>query len=341
VKAHLPHVVYEATRQCNLVCEYCYNYWNSEIDIPMEEISFGQSVKTLRKLFAMADVDRIIFSGGEPFLAERFLELVLLCRMKGASISIISNGTVGTREDYQQLLDMGVSLFEFPLHSSIDSIHDRMTGIAGSWRCSKKSLCEVLELGGEVVPVVVLTNYNIKGLEQTLVYLKSLGVNSVMLARFNIGGRGIRHQVELLVPAGELCNAFSIANESSRQTGLSISANVCTPHCFINPAEYPNIKFSSCSSEVKNRPVTLDFEGNLRLCNHSPKIAGNIFENSVEDIFLCDYVRCWKEIIPSRCQTCSAWKACLGGCRAASEQLGTGLEQADPILQYKRSGIMI
>ena len=40
----------------------------------------------------MADVEQVTFTGGEPFLAERFSELVLYTRMKRKQVAIITNG---------------------------------------------------------------------------------------------------------------------------------------------------------------------------------------------------------------------------------------------------------
>ena len=65
-------------------------------------------------------------TGGEPFLSQRFHEIVLFCRMEGKSVTIISNGTQGSAADYRQLVRMGVGLFELPVYSVQADIHDRM-----------------------------------------------------------------------------------------------------------------------------------------------------------------------------------------------------------------------
>ncbi|HEX2958256.1 MAG TPA: SPASM domain-containing protein [Chitinispirillaceae bacterium] len=128
-----------------------------------------------------------------------------------------------------------------------------------------------------------------------------------MLARYNIGGRGIQQAHDIL------------------------SANVCVPFCIINPKDYSNIPISSCGEAFTRRPITIDSSGNLRICNHSPAIIGNIHSDSIQKMAESDYVNSWKTTQPTNCQTCAQWIKCRGGCRAASEQIGKSLDNKDPV----------
>lgn len=76
----------------------------------------------------------------------------------------------------------------------------------------------------------------------------------------------------------------------------------------------------------------MDINGDIRLCNHSPVVAGNIFEKELKDILYSSYANSWNEIIPNFCSNCNKWSICRGGCRAASEQYALGLSHVDPIL---------
>ena len=86
---------------------------------------------------------------------------------------------------------------------------------------------------------------------------------------------------------------------------------------------------------MRRKPITVDINGNVRVCNHSPVIAGNIYEKPLYEILHSDYVESWNNIIPEICKNCNWWEKCRGGCRAASEQIGTGLAEADPVVHYK------
>jgi radical SAM protein with 4Fe4S-binding SPASM domain len=228
---------------------------------------------------------------------------------------------------------MGVDLFEFPVHSAQAEIHDRMTQVEGSWEKSLASLKTVMRLGGYVVPVVVITRHNVKELGETLGFINSLGCRRIMLNRYNIGGKGCENPLEISASAEELRSAFAIANAKAEGLGLTLSSNVCSPICLLNPEDYPLISFGYCSSNVLQRPITLDINGNIRLCNHSPVVAGNIWEQSIEEILFSDYTTSWETSVPALCTSCREWEKCKGGCRAASEQCMQTLWKEDPIIK--------
>ncbi len=332
MKLPLSHIAFELTDVCNLNCRYCYNIWKMPDAVRTPFNSYDKAMKALKEIFRQADISNIAFTGGEPFLAERMLELALFCRMEGKSVTMISNGLKGTKSDYKALMKMGISLFELPLHSVQPEIHDTMTRIKGSWQKSLNSINTIMDLGGYLVSVIVLTKYNVDVLAETLDFHHSLGIHRIMMNRYNIGGCGIENPNEVSATAEQLHVAFRVANKKSEELGLVISSNVCSPTCLLNPADYPRIAFGNCSFDVLRKPITLDINGNIRLCNHSPIVAGNIFEKDIADILYSDYAESWNQIIPDYCNTCEWWNKCKGGCRAASEQMGWGLEKADPVL---------
>jgi len=332
LKVNLQSIVFEITSDCNLNCRYCYNIWKRPNNKQVSFNSYKNAKKTLKRLFKISDVNQIVMSGGEPFLGERFSELALYCRMNHKNVIIISNGNIGTKQDYSQLVKMGVTLFELPIHSYNSISHDYLTQVSGSWNKTVQSVKSLIELNANVVGVIVLTKVNHSEVEETLLFINKLGIKHVMLNRFNIGGKGISEQKNLLLNHKELQNAFRIANSYGKKLGLKISSNVCTPFCVIDPEDYNNIKMSSCAANVVNMPLTLDITGNMRLCNHSPVIIGNIFKNTLKDMLNSEYVKSWKDIVPDYCIDCEKYSKCLGGCRAASEQLGLTLKNVDPVV---------
>jgi radical SAM protein with 4Fe4S-binding SPASM domain len=191
-----------------------------------------------------------------------------------------------------------------------------------------------LQLGGSVVPVVVITKHNVNQLGETLEFINSLGCKRIMLNRYNIGGKGCANPMEVSATAEELRSAFAVANDKAMELDLRLTANVCSPICLLNPADYPLIGFGHCSFDVLKRPITLDINGNIRLCNHSPIVAGNIYQKELEEILYSDYTTQWETSVPDLCKPCSHWSVCKGGCRAASEQCFGTLAKEDPIINY-------
>ncbi|MFN8256174.1 MAG: radical SAM protein [Bacteroidales bacterium] len=334
MKVTLTNITFETTSVCNLNCRYCYNIWKRPGVSGFNHFnSYRQALKTLKKLFSLADVEHVTFTGGEPFLSERFNELVLYVRLKKKSVAIITNGNVATQNDFRQMLDLGVGLFEIPLHSVAPEIHDFMTNTPGSWLKSLNALSYLVSQNANVVAVIVITKANFNQVKQTLALIKELGINRIMLNRFNIGGEGITQKENLWLNHDELKQAFKSASQAGRELKLQLSSNVCTPSCVLNPADYPGIGFTHCSPEVTRRPLTLDIMGNLRFCNHSPTILGNIHFQNLKEMLNSDAAKLWGETIPEFCVNCDLYKKCMGGCRAASEQLNLSLHQVDPVVK--------
>lgn len=336
MKPKLRNIAFEVTSDCNLKCAYCYNHWKGVDDVYPRLNSYKKAKKTLKQLFKVADVDRVSFTGGEPFLSERFVELVLFCRQQGKEVSIISNGNIGKPDDYKKCILLGVRVFQLPILSAQPQIHDQITGIPGSWERSMESITQIRNMGGTVVPVIVLTKMNFQQIGETIVFLNEMGFRQMMMNRYNIGG--INRMNDLCVLNKEEANqAFAIADSLVAERNLYITSNVCSPICYLNPSDYPHIGFGFCSFEVSLRPITLNIEGDIRLCNHSPIVAGNIFKTDLNQIFNTEYVKSWETATPELCSNCDFYPKCKGGCRAASEQLGLSLAYPDPIISRMKN----
>lgn len=331
MKSRLARIVFETTHRCPLDCRYCYVPWKRPGASEPPPDGYARARRTLRRLFAVADVGRVVFSGGEPFAERRLIELVLLCRMQGAGVTIITSGALSGPDDYSRLADLGVRHYEITLLAPDAETHDRLTRAVGSWRRAVDAIRGVLAAGGAVTGGVVVTAMNGEALAGTLRLFADLGVRGIMLNRFNVGGEGIRNAGELQAGAAALRRYYHAADEAAGELGLDLTSNVCTPVCILDPSEFPRIRFSSCRPEATDRAFTLDTAGNIRYCNHSPEAAGNIFDSTIGEILDSPVLHAWRSVVPARCADCPEWPRCHGGCRAAAEQLGGSIADADPL----------
>ncbi|XP_075563250.1 S-adenosylmethionine-dependent nucleotide dehydratase RSAD2 [Pelecanus crispus] len=86
-------VNYHFTRQCNYKCGFCFHTAKTSFVLPLEEAKRGLA------MLKEAGMEKINFSGGEPFLQDRgeFVgKLVQFCKqeLKLPSVSIVSNGSL-------------------------------------------------------------------------------------------------------------------------------------------------------------------------------------------------------------------------------------------------------
>lgn len=116
------------------------------------------------------------------------------------------------------------------------------------------------------------------------------------------------NHIEKLIPSKkELEHVYLTANEISKKNKIRISSNVCMPLCVINQDDYPDIHISTCSDDVRHRPLTIDFEGNVRTCNHSPVIMGNVYKEDMQSILNSEYAQSWSTQVPEFCNECKKW----------------------------------
>ncbi len=335
MRIEIPFLIFEATQSCNLNCRYCYNHWKRSGSPPAHPVTYTDARRTLGRLLRSANVRNIAFSGGEPLLLDGVEELVLFCRLKGKTVTVITNGTAAKEGQYRTLVELGVSLFEIPIHSSSATPHDFMTRCAGSWAKAVRSAEQLTRSNIELAAVIVLCGHNIDELSDTLAFIRKLGIRRIMLNRFNVGGAGIREADALMVSPGRLRKAFETADNLAGVLDLEITSNVCTPFCVLNPSRFPRVGFTSCAVGMPHGPLTVDAFGYVRLCNHSPKSLGNIHEDLLARIIACEYAEEWRSTIPHECAACRYAARCRGGCRAAAEQCGLTIHSPDPVVNMR------
>ena len=272
----IDNLVFELTGACNQCCRFCYNYWrDGSAPIPAPDPKLAG--KTLRKLLSQTSVGILSFSGGEPLLLPNVHDLVLKARFKGCKVNVLTNGTLLTDASLDNFLTLGVGAIQIPLLSADPAIHNYLTSLPSSW---EKALDALRRAGkaGVGVAVLVVTKKNATGVAETLSLIKDCGVRTVMVNRFNIGGNGIKNVKELVPDRNTLKEAFASieAFAAENYPNMRFVSGVCTPLCLLDTVRYPHIRFTKCSTDLTGRPVTVNYNGDVRFCNHSPKVLGNI-----------------------------------------------------------------
>lgn len=327
------NVVYELTASCNQSCRFCYNYWRGGSS-PIEAPDPALARRTLRRLLSQASVGTVSFSGGEPLLLRNVHDLVMTARFRGSRVNVLTNGTLLNPTALDAFHSLGVGAIQIPLLSADANVHDSLTGVAGSWQKASDALSRVVSVMPQgAFAVLVMTRVNALGISATLEYIHSLGVANVMVNRFNIGGLGLKNAGSLVLDRGMLQQAFAdVEAFAAAHPEVHFVSGVCTPLCLMDTAPFPHVKFAWCSTDFSQRPVAVNYKGDVRFCNHSPHVLGNIYKRPIGEILSDPEVTARYNSIPERCRPCRHLSRCNGGCRAASEQFYGTFSAPDPIL---------
>jgi radical SAM protein with 4Fe4S-binding SPASM domain len=115
--------------------------------------------------------------------------------------------------------------------------------------------------------------------------------------------------------------------------GVGIGASIAIPPCLIDPEPFPHVGFGFCAAGTKNAYYTLDPLGNLRPCNHTPTILGDLRDTPLREILASPELEAFRKARPAFCRGCSLEEACLGGCKAAGQVCYGALTDPDPFLK--------
>ena len=299
----------------------------------MDAPNFAMAKKSLQTLLQQAEVSSISLSGGEPLLLARLFDLILKARFAGSNVHLLTNGTLLTDDTIGYCRDLGVEMIQIPILAPDAELHDSITGLAGSWQRAVATARKIARWdSSRLIPVFILSALNISHVLPTLELYRDLGVKHIMFNRFNVGGLGIQHWKALRLTTQQLQDTFAAASRFLVENNMVANSGVCSPICILDPKRYPGIRFAHCNTDVSHRPITVNYRGDVRYCNHSPRVLGNIHREPLSQILTQATASGYFDSVPDVCAQCSLWSRCRGGCRAASEQLYGRFDLADPIL---------
>jgi radical SAM protein with 4Fe4S-binding SPASM domain len=340
VQPRVSSLIFEVTQRCNHACLHCYNVWRggngAGSSYPRGELNTERTLALLGKALDETECSHVTLSGGEPLLREDLPAILDFLHGRGVPVTVITNGRLLDETAAGDCLDRGVSLFELPLLSHRREIHDRLSGAPGAWDAVLDAMANVRLHRARFAAAFVATRLNIEHTAEVMKLAFAFGACAVMFNRFNPGGRG-RDNLEMLLPSSEqVRRALASADAAAAEFGLPVSCLIPIQPCLIDTRAFPHVGFAYCAVGGKRAYYALDPVGNLRPCNHSPTILGNLFEESFAELAAPGRMRSFAESIPAFCTNCERRLECRGGCKAAAEACYGSPAAEEPFLKRNR-----
>lgn len=339
-RPRLNSLIFEVTQRCNHICLHCYNIWEGKplyavpaSPYPRGELDTKRTLALLAKALNEIDCQHITLTGGEPSLRQDLPQIVEFLRERDVRVTIVSNGHLLSAPVVVDLLKRGVALFELPLLSYQRRVHDQLSGVPGAFDGVTSAMANIRVSSGQFVAVFVITRLNLDDLYQTIKLAYAFGARALMLNRFNPGGRGRTHLNELLPSVEQVRKALEVAEFASLEFGIPISCSIPIQPCLIDTSAYPHLGFGFCAVGTDRAYYTLDPMGNVRPCNHSTTILGNLFEEPFGDLVSCERLNNFVNALPALCSACRYCTVCQGGCKAAAQACYGSLDAIEPFLR--------
>ena len=325
-------VALELTYRCNHKCKFCSCPWYApNSTYPKgEELSVAQW-KDAIDILLKKGVESFSVSGGEALLKEGFEEILWYIRERSNSLGIIRpivliSNALAMKEEYLRLfkeLDVHLSMslpgYEtFQEHTGIDNAD----GVLHWFEVAKS-------LGIKATVNVTVTKKNYYELFQTISMGLLSGAYDVLLNRFLPGGRGLEYMNELGLTPEQVNGMLDTAEEVLTYANRYGNVGTEIPMCSIKDVDkYKRIHIGYRCAAAKGFFV-IDPSGQIRTCNHSPRIVGHIFSKPMIKDSEYWNLFAYSKYKPSMCSGCDISKKCDCGCREVANILHGSPKEKD------------
>ncbi len=311
-------VALELTYHCNHHCKFCSCPWfASSSKYPKHnEFSIDEWKNAIDILFAKG-VKKFSLTGGEVLLKDGFELLLEYIRKESDKrhydypIILISNG-LNMKQEYLKLfkelnvhLSMSLPGYKtFEYHTGVNNADNVL-----------KWFSRALSIGVKTTVNVTVTSKNFDELFETVSLGLINGADSVLINRYLPGGRGLEYYDDLKLDNNQVNKMLDTVEEVLNYSNRYGNVGTEIPYCAIeNPKKYKRLHIGYKCAAAKGFFV-IDPAGQIRACNHSPKIVGHIFSESIiKDLeYWNTFVK--SDYKPAICLDCNLKYKCDCGCR--------------------------
>lgn len=299
----IPHLVHiETTYACNQSCIFCYN--------PNRHMKIDRDVtdNIVRSIFD-AWIPHVYLIGGEPsLLGTKKLNEYIELLSERSSVTIVTNGQIYLDDLSDKLACIGV-----PIHG-IGKTHDFLAGKQGSFKTAINSVKKYVKKGFDVRCIPVLTKTNFNQMYTVIELAKQLGMESVFVDRYEDGGIGSIRSVKMKPSLDHFRTALGQMIDGRNAFKIPVGWGTAIPFCMDERLITENM-FAGCGAGITF--CAINPKGEVRLCNQSERIYGNILSESMEKIWRKPELSEFRDLkwIEKPCTGCAILPECMCGCK--------------------------
>ena len=305
----------ELTYACNNSCTGCANVWGTRRQ---------QTLTDWRDLFDRIAppenpgkyAELIRLTGGEPTLHPELAQIVDHVDSLGIAHVLFTNGRwsdpaaiIELYQERENCLGMLVSL-----HGSSPTAHNTLVNDDNAFAETCANIRRAADAGIEIFTNTILSKDSCDQVEDIIRLSEKLGAGYAVFNRF-LGEKNP------LQPTKDQLRAAVLLIEDLHKQGVSCRIGNCVPKCFApNSTEGSNAGIEHCA---------ISPQGLVRPDNLTNTVFGNIFEQSITEIWQSEQAQQYRQQIAPACLQCVELSRCRGGDR--SDALEQGRAQ-DPLM---------
>jgi PqqA peptide cyclase len=327
-------LVAELSYRCPLRCPYCSN----PVDIGSDRYRAELETEHWARVFAEAralGVLQLALTGGEPMLRRDLDELVTAGRAAGLYSTLVTAGTLLTRERAERLKETGLDHVQVSIQSPDPQENDR---IAGNRSFEKKIAAAraARELGFPLTINCVLHRQNLDRIEEILHLAEELGAQRLELANTQYYGWAVVNQQALMPTREQLERGEEAVRRFRERVGPRITV------LWVLPDYYEDLP-KPCMGGWARTAIVVAPNGDALPCQAASTIPGLAFPNVRErplewiweesDAFSRFRGTDWMQ---EPCRSCPLGRQeeDWGGCRCQALRLTGDAAATDPVCRF-------
>lgn len=152
------YIAIEITRKCNLNCIHCFEKDSLNVKEEVNDETILSYIQQIKKIAPLS----FCICGGEPSLRLPLVEKILLeLKDSDINLSMVTNGTILTKDDYQRLKEEGLDFVQISLDGAKKGTHDFIRRKKGCFERAIKAIDDALDANLAVSLSFTCMRYNI------------------------------------------------------------------------------------------------------------------------------------------------------------------------------------
>ena len=304
------------TYRCNLKCDFCYvgrKTANSYSSMKGRgELNTSDIKKILFKIYNEAQVPSVSFTGGEPLLRSDIHELVDYASRIGLWTNLITNGTLLDATMVEDLKRAGLSSAQVSIEGPYADIHDRITGVSGSFDAAITGIELLRDADIPVHTNTTVSRNNITHLKGIVALAEKVGLKRLSMNLLIPCGSALSNK-RLWVSYSEIGDYILEVKHYAEKKSIKFLWYSPLPMCHFNPIAYG---FGSKSCAAITGLLSIDPLGNIIPCSSWLMPVGSLLKKSFKDIWQSSMLSYFKNIeyAPAKCHECFSFDICKGAC---------------------------
>lgn len=302
-------VYMKVSTACMLDCVFCSQKCNQ-----IEHMDLDLAKHILSEL-KKNNVQYIYYTGGEPLLNNKLMDIVSYGKSLGFYQVLVTNALLLNKKSHLKIIDY-IDVLGVSLHGS-EKVHDTLSNKKGTYNSVLKALQSVKAYKPQL-PINInctLTEYNTN--YENMLFLANFCKDNqfdLSFARINFinKAKNFNSSVENVENALEIISTL-------QKKGYKVKVSNCIAPCTVSSEYRPLLHGCAAGFGI----AAIETNGDVKICPTSEYVLGNMKDKTFKKVWNCKELKTFKKLkwLPAQCTSCQFVLTCKGGCRAEGNGL--------------------